>query len=77
MWLLQPVPGNVRIKDKSAQQAMMDLFVFQNRGSIKRGNNNPFDHGERHTEEWKTGGSKIGSRSSYNFDAVFGGARSR
>jgi len=61
------------IRDKSAQQAMMDLLVFQNPEALKEGIN-PFDHGERHTEMWKTEGLKM-ALDLHKFDAAFGGAR--
>ena len=61
------------LRDKSAQQAMMDLLVFQNPEALKEGIN-PFDHGERHTEMWKTEGLKM-ALDLHKFDAAFGGAR--
>ena len=61
------------LRDKSAQQAMMDLLVFQNPEALKKGIN-PFDHGERHTEMWKTEGLKL-ALDLHKFDAAFGGAR--
>ena len=61
------------LRDKSAQQAMMDLLVFQNPEALKEGIN-PFDHGERHTEMWKTEGLKL-ALDLHKFDAAFGGAR--
>ena len=61
------------LRDKSAQQAMMDLLVFQNPEALKEGIN-PFDHGERHTEIWKTEGLKM-ALDLHKFDASFGGAR--
>ena len=61
------------LRDKSAQQAMMDLHVFQNPEALKEGIN-PFDHGERHTEMWKTEGLKL-ALDLHKFDAAFGGAR--
>ena len=61
------------LRDKSAQQAMMDLLVFQNPEALKEGIN-PFDHGERHTEMWKTEGLKM-ALDLHKFDASFGGAR--
>ena len=61
------------LRDKSAQQAMMDLHVFQNPEALKEGIN-PFDHGERHTEMWKTEGLKL-ALDLHKFDASFGGAR--
>ena len=61
------------LRDKSAQQAMMDLLVFKNPEALKEGIN-PFDHGERHTEMWKTEGLKL-ALDLHKFDAAFGGAR--
>ena len=61
------------LRDKSAQQAMMDLHVFQNPEALKEGIN-PFDHVERHTEMWKTEGLKM-ALDLHKFDAAFGGAR--
>ena len=62
-----------KLRDKSAAQAMMDLIVFQNPEAFKQGIN-PFDHGERHTEMWKTEGLKL-ALDLHKFDAAFGGAR--
>ena len=61
------------LRDKSAAQAMMDLIVFQNPEALELGIN-PFDHGERHTEMWKTEGLKL-ALDLHKFDAAFGGAR--
>jgi len=62
-----------KLRDKSAAQAMMDLIVFQNPEALELGIN-PFDHGERHTEMWKTEGLKL-ALDLHKFDAAFGGAR--
>ena len=61
------------LRDKSAQKAMMNLIVFQNPEALNQGIN-PFDHGERHTEMWKTEGLKL-ALDLHKFDAAFGGAR--
>ena len=61
------------LRDKAAQEANMELIVFQNPEALNLGIN-PFDHGERHTELWKTEGLKL-ALDLYNFDAAFGGAR--
>ena len=61
------------LRDKAAKEANMELIVFQNPEALKLGIN-PFDHGERHTELWKTEGLKL-ALDLYNFDAAFGGAR--
>jgi sulfate adenylyltransferase subunit 2 len=62
-----------KLRDKSAAQSMMDLIVFQNPEALELGIN-PFDHGERHTEMWKTEGLKL-ALDIHKFDAAFGGAR--
>ena len=62
-----------KLRDKSAAQAMMDLIVFQNPEALELGIN-PFDHGERHTEMWKTEGLKL-ALDLHKFDAALGGAR--
>ena len=62
-----------QLRDKSAQDAGMDLIVFQNPEALELGIN-PFDHGEKHTEIWKTEGLKL-ALDIHKFDAAFGGAR--
>jgi len=62
-----------KLRDKSAAQAMTDLIVFQNPEALELGIN-PFDHGDRHTEMWKTEGLKL-ALDLHKFDAAFGGAR--
>jgi len=61
------------LREKAAKEANMELIVFQNPEALKLGIN-PFDHGERHTELWKTEGLKL-ALDLNNFDAAFGGAR--
>ena len=61
------------LREKAAKEANMKLIVFQNPEALQLGIN-PFDHGERHTELWKTEGLKL-ALDLYNFDAAFGGAR--
>ncbi len=61
------------LRERSAQQARMDLLVFQNPQALKQGIN-PFDHGDTHTEMWKTDGLKL-ALDLHKFDAAFGGAR--
>ena len=61
------------LREKAAKEANMELIVFQNPEALKLGIN-PFDHGEKHTELWKTEGLKL-ALDLYNFDAAFGGAR--
>tara|TARA_B100001057_G_C22707911_1_gene894493 strand:+ start:246 stop:1151 length:906 start_codon:yes stop_codon:yes gene_type:complete len=62
-----------KLRDKSAEQAKMDLIIFQNPEAVGLGIN-PFDHGERHTEIWKTDGLKL-ALDLHKFDAALGGAR--
>ena len=61
------------LRNKSAKQANIDLIIFQNPEALAKGIN-PFDHGERHTEMWKTEGLKL-ALDLHKFDAAFGGAR--
>jgi len=61
------------LRDKMAQQAGMDLLVYQNSEAKERGIN-PFDHGPLHTDMWKTEGLKQ-ALDKWKFDAAFGGAR--
>ena len=61
------------LRDKEAKEANMELIVFQNPEALNLGIN-PFDHGERHTEMWKTEGLKL-ALDLHQFDAAFGGAR--
>ena len=51
----------------------MELIVHQNPEAISLGIN-PFDHGSRHTDMWKTEGLKQ-AIDLHGFDAAFGGAR--
>jgi sulfate adenylyltransferase subunit 2 len=62
-----------QLRDKSAQDAGMDLIIFQNPEALELGIN-PFDHSEKHTEIWKTEGLKL-ALDLHKFDAAFGGAR--
>ena len=62
-----------QLRDKSAQDAGMDLIIFQNPEALELGIN-PFDQGEKHTEIWKTEGLKL-ALDLHKFDAAFGGAR--
>ena len=62
-----------QLRDKSAQDAGMNLIIFQNPEALELGIN-PFDHGEKHTEIWKTEGLKL-ALDLHKFDAAFGGAR--
>ena len=61
------------LRDKAARDAGMELIVHQNPEAIERGVN-PFDHGQVHTDMWKTEGLKQ-ALDKYKFDAAFGGAR--
>ncbi|WP_346033047.1 sulfate adenylyltransferase subunit CysD [Erythrobacter westpacificensis] len=61
------------LREKAAQDAGMDLLVYQNPEAKERGIN-PFDHGPLHTDMWKTEGLKQ-ALDKYGFDAAFGGAR--
>lgn len=61
------------LREKSAEDAGMDLLVWQNPEAIARAIN-PFDHGGLHTDMWKTEGLKQ-ALDHYGFDAAFGGAR--
>ena len=61
------------LREKSAQDAGMELLVWQNPEAAERGIN-PFEHGSLHTDMWKTEGLKQ-ALTHYGFDAAFGGAR--
>jgi sulfate adenylyltransferase subunit 2 len=61
------------LRERAAQDAGMDLLVWQNPEAIERGIN-PFDHGGLHTDMWKTEGLKQ-ALDHHGFDVAFGGAR--
>ena len=61
------------LRDKAANDAKMELIVYQNPEALQRGIN-PFDHGSLHTELWKTEGLKQ-ALDKHGFDMAFGGAR--
>ena len=61
------------MRERTAEQAGMDLLVHRNPEADERGIN-PFDHGALHTDMWKTQGLKQ-ALDKYGFDAAFGGAR--
>lgn len=61
------------LRDKAANEAGMNLLVYQNPEALERGIN-PFDHGSLHTDLWKTEGLKK-ALDHYGFDAAIGGAR--
>ncbi len=61
------------LRKKAADAAGMELLVWQNPEAKAQGIN-PFDHGSRHTDMWKTEGLKQ-ALDHHGFDAAFGGAR--
>ena len=62
------------LREKAAQQAGMELLVWQNPEAVEKGIN-PFEHGSAlHTDLWKTQGLKQ-ALDHHGFDAAFGGAR--
>ena len=61
------------LREKAAADAGMRLIVHQNPEALAQGIN-PFDHGSRHTDMWKTEGLKQ-ALALHGFDAAFGGAR--
>ncbi len=61
------------LRGKAAEQAGMELLVYQNPEALARGIN-PFDHGPLHTDMWKTEGLKQ-ALDLHNFEVAFGGAR--
>ena len=61
------------LREKAARQAGMELIVHRNPEAERLGIN-PFDHGSRHTDMWKTEGLKQ-ALTQGGFDAAFGGAR--
>ena len=61
------------LRDKVAAESGMELIVHRNREAEAEGIN-PFDHGGRHTDLWKTEGLKQ-ALDKQGFDAAFGGAR--
>ena len=61
------------LRDRMALESGMELIVHKNPEAEARGIN-PFDHGPRHTDMWKTEGLKQALHL-YGFDVAFGGAR--
>ena len=61
------------LREKAAAEAGMELIVHRNPEALALGIN-PFDHGSRHTDMWKTQGL-IQALEAGGFDAAFGGAR--
>jgi sulfate adenylyltransferase subunit 2 len=60
-------------RDRIAAEPGIQLIVHKN-AEAESQSINPFDHGPRHTDLWKTEGLKQGL-DKYGFDAAFGGAR--
>lgn len=60
-------------RDKLAAEPDIDLIVHKNEEAEAQGIN-PFDHGPRHTEMWKTEGLRQ-ALDRQGFDVAFGGAR--
>jgi sulfate adenylyltransferase subunit 2 len=61
------------LRDKVGAESGAELLVWTNPEAERQGIN-PFDHGPRHTDMWKTDGLKQ-ALDHYGFDAAFGGAR--
>ncbi len=61
------------MRERMAREIGCELLVYQNPEALAQ-NINPFDHGTRHTDLWKTEGLKQ-ALDKYGFDAAFGGAR--
>ena len=61
------------LRDKVAAEPGIELLIHKNPEAERLGIN-PFDHGSRHTEMWKTEGLKQ-ALELHGFDAAFGGAR--
>ena len=61
------------LRERAAAEAGMQLLVHRNPEALALGIN-PFDHGPRHTDMWKTEGLKQ-ALTEHGFDAAFGGAR--
>jgi sulfate adenylyltransferase subunit 2 len=61
------------LRDRAAADAGMELIVHRNPDAEAAGIN-PFDHGPRHTDLWKTEGLKQ-ALTAGRYDAAFGGAR--
>ncbi|MEQ7873606.1 sulfate adenylyltransferase subunit CysD [Sphingomonas sp. ASV193] len=61
------------MRDRIAADPGLDLIVHRNREAEAAGIN-PFDHGPRHTDAWKTQGLRQ-ALDAGGYDAAFGGAR--
>ena len=62
-----------KMRNKIAKDKKLKLIVYKNEEAIKK-NINPFDHGARHTEIWKTEGLKK-ALNKFSFDSAIAGAR--
>ena len=61
------------MRDRAAQESGTELIIHRNPDAVAAGIN-PFDHGARHTDLWKTQGLKQ-ALDAGRFDAAIGGAR--
>lgn len=61
------------MRARVSEELGIELLVHQNPEALAQGIN-PFDHGSRHTDLWKTEGLKQ-ALDLHGFDAAFGGAR--
>ncbi|MGY2735745.1 sulfate adenylyltransferase subunit CysD [Sphingomonas sp. UYP23] len=61
------------LRERAAATAGMELIVHKNPDAVAQGIN-PFDHGSRHTDMWKTEGLKQ-ALTQGGYDVAFGGAR--
>lgn len=61
------------LRERAAAAAGMELIVHKNPDAVAQGIN-PFDHGSRHTDMWKTEGLKQ-ALTEGGYDVAFGGAR--
>jgi sulfate adenylyltransferase subunit 2 len=61
------------LRERAAAEAGMELIVHKNPDALAQGIN-PFDHGGRHTDMWKTEGLKQ-ALTLGGYDVAFGGAR--
>jgi sulfate adenylyltransferase subunit 2 len=61
------------MRDRVARESGMELLVHRNPEALRLGIN-PFDHGSRHTDMWKTEGLRQ-ALDLHAFDVAFGGAR--
>lgn len=61
------------MREKMAARYKFKLLIYQNKEALRK-KINPFDHGELHTQLWKTEGLKQ-ALDKYRFDFSFAGAR--